>query len=198
LERGVDTLFRSTEAGSGAPLARVAPRILAAMKRTCITGTLLALVLASGGCTQLERPDVLVTNLTPLESTMLEYRMEIALRILNPNDQEIAVRGLDLRLNVNDRTLARGVAGEPFVVPALGEAETTINASTTVLDVWRQIAAMSGAQGQTGVDYELTGKIHLEGGFPGSIPIKSEGRIDLEDFGAPTTVPELTAPIQPD
>lgn len=167
------------------------------MERIRFAGILLAIVLLAGGCTQLERPDVLVTNVSPLESTMLEYRVKIALRILNPNDREIAVRGLDLRLEVNDQTLARGVAGEPFVIPALGEAETTLNASTTMFDVWRQLMVMSRNQGQA-VDYELSGRLHLEGGFPGSIPIQSTGRIDLEGFGSGTTPAFRPPPIQPD
>lgn len=54
---------------------------------------------AFSGCaswyTKGELPEVPVTNITPLDSTPFEQRLQIDLRVRNPNDYELHVTGLD-------------------------------------------------------------------------------------------------------
>lgn len=54
---------------------------------------------AFAGCaswyTKGEIPEVLVTNITPLDSTPFEQRLQIDLCVRNPNDYELHVTRLD-------------------------------------------------------------------------------------------------------
>lgn len=150
------------------------------MSHTARAVVLSSLLILATGCTQLESPDVLVTNISPIESSGLEFRFRFDLRVVNPNDREFNVRGLDVKLDVNGQRLARGVSGEPFVVPAFGEAQTSVDASTTIFDIARPLLTMGG---QTEIAYELRGKMHLEGVFPGTLSFEKAASLDLANPG---------------
>jgi LEA14-like dessication related protein len=137
------------------------------MRRRVLSAISMMLVVpAIVGCQSMERPDVFVVGITPMESTIFEQRLRIDLRFLNPNDSEIAVRGLDFKLDINDARLARGVSGEGFALPALGEARTSVTASTTFLDLLRQLPTLAD---QDRLTYRLRGRLHLEQGWPGTL-----------------------------
>ena len=128
-------------------------------------GSLLVLLIAfiASACAslqQLETPDVVLINIQPLQSTMLEQRFEVTLRLYNPNNKDIEIDGLDFELDLNGRRLARGVGGEPFVLPRLGEATTTVTTSTSLLDMFRQALALSETDT---LSYRLRGRVHLAG-----------------------------------
>jgi LEA14-like dessication related protein len=78
---------------------------------------------------------VLITSLTPLESTLLEQRVRVGLRFQNPNDFELAMSGLQVSVDVNDARLLRAVDGSALTIPRLGEADLTVEASTTMLEL---------------------------------------------------------------
>ncbi len=135
------------------------------------------------GCRSLERPEVFVTDVTPLEATVFEQRLQVDVRIQNPNDEEIAVRGLDFKLDINGARLARGVSNQSFVLPALGEAQTSVIASTTVLDLVRQLAWL---RDEGEFRYRLVGRLHLSEGLPRSISFEQSDTL-ARFGGAPVT-----------
>lgn len=106
----------------------------------------------------LEPVEVFLVGLRPLPSELFEQRFEVDFRVLNPNDQDLLVDGVDFTLEVNGTRLSRGVSGEELVIPRFEEQLLTLTATTTVFDVFRQI--MSAAQSSE-VHYELYGRIHL-------------------------------------
>jgi LEA14-like dessication related protein len=130
---------------------------------------------ALSGCVQYKPVDVFVIALTPTEGSALEQRMKIDLRILNPNDEPLAANGMQIRLDVNGARLARGVSDASFTIPRLGEATTSIVATTTLFDLAKQIVAMSG--GKQSFQYVLDGDIYLTGGSPfaRSVSFHNEG-----------------------
>lgn len=64
---------------------------------------------------------MLVTDIAPLDSSPFEQRLRVSLRIRNPNDYELQVTGVDVRLEFNGKRLARGLSNKEFTVPRLGE-----------------------------------------------------------------------------
>ena len=74
------------------------------------------LLVATVGCASWlmkgEPPEVLVTNVTPLEATAFEQRLQVDLRIRNPNDFDLLVTGIDFTLNLNGKRLARGLGNK--------------------------------------------------------------------------------------
>lgn len=87
-------------------------------------------------------PEIQITNVTPLDSTPFEQRLNIELRVRNPNDYDLQVTGLDFRLDVNNKRLARGLGNKAFTVPRLGDATVAIETSTSMLDLMRQLLVL--------------------------------------------------------
>ncbi|CAG0991804.1 hypothetical protein MYXO_02444 [Myxococcaceae bacterium] len=111
----------------------------------------------------LERPEVSLVSLTPEPSSGLEQRFRVELRISNPNTRALEVTGLRFELELNDRRLARGQSGEGVRVPRLGDATLGVDATTTLLDVLRQV---SGIPGTKEIRYRISGRVFLAGFFP--------------------------------
>lgn len=149
------------------------------MRRLTLLSGLLALFLLAGCATWLmkgEPPEVLVTNVTPLEASAFEQRLQVDLRIRNPNDFDLAVTGIDFRLDLNGNRLVRGLGNKELVVPRLSDAVTSVETSTSTLQVVRQLLSFSGDQSLT---YHVTGVLHTK---DGRLPFDTSGL--LLDKGA--------------
>ncbi|MCC6141625.1 MAG: LEA type 2 family protein [Nitrospira sp.] len=118
-----------------------------------------------------ERPDVLVANITPLESTPFEQRLKIDLRVRNPNDYELHVTGMDVRLDLNGKRLARGLGNQAFTVPRLSDSVVTIETTTSTLDVVRQVLGLRKVQA---LNYEISGVLHMKNG---RLPFENSGTL---------------------
>ncbi len=151
---------------------------------------LLPILLISGlaaGCaswfTKEEPPEVLVTNITPLESTPFEQRLQVDLRIRNPNDFDLVVTGIDFKLNVNGKRLARGLGSKQLTIPRLGDTVTSVETSTSTFDVIKQVFSLSQKQD---LAYQVSGVLHVKNG---RMPFDNSGLL-LENghlFGSPST-----------
>lgn len=142
------------------------------MRRLTLLSGLLAVFLLAGCATWLmkgEPPEVLVTNVTPLEATAFEQRLQVDLRIRNPNDFDLAVTGIDFRLDLNGNRLARGLSNKELVVPRLSDAVTSVETSTSTLQVVRQLLSFSGDPSLT---YHVTGVLHTK---DGRLPFDNSG-----------------------
>lgn len=116
-----------------------------------------------------EPPEVLVTNVTPLEASAFEQRLQVDLRIRNPNDFDLAVTGIDCRLDLNGNRLARGLGNKELVVPRLSDAVTSIETSTSTLQVVRQFLSFSNDQP---LSYHVTGVLYT---MEGRLPFENSG-----------------------
>ncbi|MDH3643831.1 MAG: LEA type 2 family protein [Gammaproteobacteria bacterium] len=122
------------------------------------TGLVLTFVVifVLGGCAAQQDVDVLISRISPAQSTMLEQRARIDVRIRNFSERPISASGMTLELDVNGRRFARGVSNAKFSVPGLGEATTSVVVGISVFDVVRQLL---GLEGRETFDYVLRGKV---------------------------------------
>lgn len=131
------------------------------------------LLVATAGCASWfmkgEPPEVLVTNMTPLEATAFEQRLQVDLRIRNPNDFDLLVTGIDFTLTLNGKRLARGLSNKDITVPRLSDAVVTVQTSTSTFDVVRQLLSFSQKQD---LSYNVTGLLHLK---DGRLPFNNSG-----------------------
>ena len=136
---------------------------------------LIVLALLLPGCASWfikgEPPEVLVTNVTPLDATMFEQRLRVDLRVRNPNDYDYHLTGIDFTLNLNGKRLARGLASKEMTIPRLGDAVMTIDTSTSTLDIMRQLLQFSQKQELT---YDIKGVLH---GTEGRLPFTNAGTL---------------------
>jgi LEA14-like dessication related protein len=146
---------------------------------------LLACALLAGCATQ-SPPELMLVGVAPAESTYNEPRIRLDFRVLNPGRKPIVVKGVDLKLEVNDVDLARGVDGHGFELPAFGEARGSVEVTASILKLLRLLLTLPDAEAFT---YELSGRLHLDG-FPGTVPISRSGSFSREDLQALSRRPE--------
>lgn len=142
--------------------------------RYLLAGIAVAVLGACTGLRSLEPPEVVLIGIQPLESTLLEQRFRVDLRIYNPNNRDIDIDGVDFELDVNDQRLARGAGAESLLLPRLGEARTSVVVSTSFVGVARQLLAMQQTQS---LSYRLEGRLHLASALGATLPFEKSGEI---------------------
>ncbi len=154
--------------------------------RLAMTTLSVSLLLASGCAGWLshgEPPEVSVINLAPLDGTAFEQRLQVDLRIRNPNDYDLDVRGIDFRMDLNGKPFARGLGNRELTVPRLGEAVVSIETSTSMLDIVRQVLAL---RRSSELAYALSGVLYLK-----------RGRLPFEHAGIVLEKGELSGILTP-
>jgi LEA14-like dessication related protein len=106
-----------------------------------------------------ESPEVLLVNIKPLDTTIFEQRLQVDLRIRNPNDFDLEVTGLDFTLHLNDQRLARGLTNKAATIPRLGDSVVSVETTTSTFDVIRQLLNIREHQEVT---YQVDGVLHLQ------------------------------------
>lgn len=93
-----------------------------------------------------ELPDILVANVTALKSSAFEQRLRVDLRIRNPNDFDLYVTGIDFKLDLNGKRLARGLGNKEVTAPRRGDAVLAVQISASTFDPVRQVLRASQKQ----------------------------------------------------
>ncbi len=141
-------------------------------------------VLALAGCaalpTNLETPEVSFVALRAVEASFFEQRLEVRMKVHNPNSIELPVNGLDVDIELAEEPFAHGVSAREFVVPAEGEAEfdmlVTANAATALLKI-------AGADRKTDtIGYKVKGKLSTKIGLLRTIPFEETGTLPISDL----------------
>ena len=87
----------------------------------------------------LETPRLSLVGIQLQDASFFEQRLRVRLRVQNPNDLVLPVRGIDVQFELDGEDFAQGVSERSFDVPALGEAEfdmlVTANAATALLRI---------------------------------------------------------------
>jgi len=145
--------------------------------------TLLAgLTLAAGGCSLLapsfEHPTLSVVGVEVEQASLAEQRFRVRIRVHNPNDRALPVRGLSFRIELGGEEFGSGASANAFSVPPFGEAEfdtvVTTNLATTLFKIVPRLR--DSAQP---LDYRLVGKVETDLMFLGSIPFDQRGSLPI-------------------
>ena len=142
-------------------------------------------LLALSGCAgiprDLETPDISFVGIRALEASLFEQKLEVRLRVQNPNTIELPVNGLDVEVELAGEPFATGVSAREFVVPPHGEAEfdmiVTANAASALLKI-----AGGDRKSREAIDYRLRGKLSTRVGMLRSIPFEESGTLPLGDL----------------
>ena len=130
-----------------------------------------------------ESPRVSLVSIQPIEMSLLEQRYGLQLRILNPNDNEIPVKGLSYSIEINGHEFAYGVSRQPVTIPPFSEALLDVEVISSLLNVMQQFQAMSN-ENSNSLHYRLRGKISLA---------KSLAKLPFNVEGELTWLPESTS-----
>jgi LEA14-like dessication related protein len=147
------------------------------------TAAAAALVLASplAGCAilgDLAAPRVTVVGVDRLAGEGFELRLNVKLRVQNPNPREIDYDGLAIDLDVNGRPLATGVSPAKGTIGRFGETVLTVPVTVNAVAAVRQMLGLADGVGRGELPYAIRGRL---GGNPisGGMRFSSEGVLRL-------------------
>lgn len=130
---------------------------------------------------RLEAPKLAVASVDIVKGDLFEQRLRARMRVQNPNDRELRVRGITYTIELGGEELGRGLSGSSFVVPARGEAEfdmlVTANLAGTLLKLLERARQGGGVPNE--ITYELRGEVKLDSGFLRTVPFKEKGQLSL-------------------
>jgi LEA14-like dessication related protein len=109
---------------------------------------------------------------------VFSQRLLVHMRVSNPNDRELPIKGLTYRIEVNGAELAQGLTDTPFVVPAMGEAEFDVQVTANLATALSQFLSRRGSSDT--LDYRLTGSVALSSGLLRHIPFDERGSVKLK------------------
>lgn len=142
---------------------------------------LLLAALALGACAwlnPLQAPTVDVTGLYPLPPVAGEQRVRVNLRLQNPNDRELKLKGLQFALALRGNDVLSGVSNQHTVLPALGEARMQVDVSLSLLGglgLFRELLASPVEP----LDYALKGRLYLDEPLMPDVRINRKGALDM-------------------
>jgi LEA14-like dessication related protein len=146
----------------------------------CAAGLLGAALLAACALApKLEAPKLSIVDAQILSSDLWSQRLKVRLRVQNPNDRALPVKGLEYTIEVEGQQFASGESAASFVVPAMGEAEFDTTVTTNLAGALMKLLAR-GANAGHDVSYRLSGKVSLSEGFLRSIPFDERGTFRLQ------------------
>ncbi|MBT3013429.1 MAG: LEA type 2 family protein [Candidatus Thiodiazotropha sp. (ex Lucina pensylvanica)] len=154
-------------------------------KLTTCTALLLLLQILSGCAslqTQEERIRVTIADLKPLESTLMEQRYLVKIRLQNRSKEELNIDGMSFDLDLNGKRFASGVSNQVATVQGFSESILEVKLSSTVFGLIKQFGALQDRQNRT-FDYQISGSLSTPDSML-SLPFNEQGEINL----LPTTV----------
>lgn len=131
----------------------------------------------------LEPPKVRVDSLQMLESRGISQRFLVGLRVINPNDRALPVKGLSYTLALNGYDLLEGVSGKVPVLEPFSETLVQVEAATDLVAALRLLNNLAQPDGGQNITYALTAKVNVQG-WPGRLTVKETGEVPL--FGTST------------
>jgi LEA14-like dessication related protein len=140
----------------------------------------LSLLLCLGACASLPNRDPLVVDVAGIESLPgegMEIRLQVALRIQNPNDVPVDYSGTALDLDLNGRRAASGVSDAAGSVPRYGETVIYVPVTISAFNMVNQLFGFMNAESTDQINYRVSGK--LEGGLFNTRRFSDDGTFAL-------------------
>jgi LEA14-like dessication related protein len=128
---------------------------------------------------KLEAPSLELVGVQMLSTDMFAQRFKVRVKVINPNDLELPVKGLEYTILMMGDSFAEGMANESFLLPAMGEAEFDMLVTTNFVSSFGRLLSRVQGGKLENIDYEITGKIMVEKGMVRKIPINHRGTVDF-------------------
>lgn len=142
--------------------------------------SLLLVAVALSGCTlfvpKFQTPNLTIVGVEVRRANLLEQQLRVRVRVENPNDRSLPVKGLSYSLYLEGQEFATGVSDASFVVPALGSVEFNMDVSANAAGALFTILRSPPGQG---IEYHLQGRVELSQGWVRSIPFQQSGTFTL-------------------
>jgi LEA14-like dessication related protein len=143
---------------------------------------ILTIGLLMAGCAglgkPLEPPRVSLADIRVEEFTGFETVFQIKLRVINTNDVDLNVKGIEAELEINGQSFAAGVSNTPVKIPSFATELVTVAVYSSVIKMFRSVY---GLQESEELKYRLNGKVRVAGDslLATTLPFESEGVVTL-------------------
>ncbi|MCM2312136.1 MAG: LEA type 2 family protein [Steroidobacteraceae bacterium] len=127
----------------------------------------------------LQAPKLELLGVQMLSTDMFAQRFKVRVKVINPNELELPVRGLEYTILMMGDSFAEGMSTESFVLPALGEAEFDMLVTTNFVSSFGRLLSRVQGGKLENIDYEITGKIMVEKGMVRKVPFNHRGTVDF-------------------
>jgi len=142
--------------------------------------TLVALALPAllVACTyaHLQQPQLAVVDVEFVKGDLFRQELRVRMRVTNPNDIELPVRGVTYQVELAGQAFAHGESSGGFLIPANGETEFDVNVSANAAGA---LVHLLGSDDPENPEYRVVGKVRLSAGMLRSIPFDHSGTLRL-------------------
>ena len=114
------------------------------------------------GCATLGGHDplqVTVAGIDPLQGEGMELRLNVKLRVQNPNDTPVPYNGVSLTMDVQGKTFASGVSDASGTVPRYGETVIELPVTVSAARIIHHAFGMLTGDASDKIEYEMKGKL---------------------------------------
>ena len=148
-----------------------------------IIGSLIAFLLLSGCAgvaNNLEPPRISLAKIQVQEFSGFETVFQIELRVLNTNDVDLIVKGIEAEIEINGKPFAAGVSNAEVKIPSFGTQVVPVTVYSSVIDIVKGVHGLHKAEKLV---YRLIGKLRVTADnlLPATLPFESEGQVKLLD-----------------
>lgn len=143
-----------------------------------------SVLLITQGCAgvmpAIKSPRVTISDLRVQQVNPLETTFQVQLRIINPNDFPLTIKGLECDLELNDQHFGSGVSGKGATIPAFGTDVVSVSVYSSMIDLIRGFLKVPEREQ---LSYRIKGSVTVAaGGSPAtSVPFETHGELDLTD-----------------
>ena len=138
---------------------------------------LLLVVGCAGANRSIRPPRVSIADLRVAEIKPLETVFEVSMRVINPNDTALNVKGIEYDLDLNGRNFGYGVSGQAVDIPPFGTGLVSVFVYSSVVDMARGLLTLPERRAMS---YRIKGSVRVapEGASAVSIPFEDKGTVD--------------------
>ncbi len=132
------------------------------------------------GCAALpkfESPKLSVITLKVQGGDFFSQRLQVRMRVFNPNARELPISAIAYRIEINDTEIGNGSTAAPFTVPAMGEVEFDMLITANLAGALGKLLSRRSSSEE--LAYRLVGDVSLSSGFLRRIPFDERGSIKL-------------------
>lgn len=148
------------------------------LKRVALWFLISLLTACAGLENKPEQFKVNISNLQILDSTLMEQRYLVTLRIMNRSREAYEIEGMSFDIELNGKDFASGVSNQKMNLEPLSENQITVEVTSTIFGLIRQINNLQQGQPKA-FSYELSGSLYTNQSFMG-ISFNESGEIDLK------------------
>ena len=143
---------------------------------------ILSISLFLAGCAGLgkpiEPPRISLADIRVEKFTGFETVFRIQLRVINTNDTDLNVKGLEAQLEINGQPFAAGVSNSPAKIPSFGTELVTVTVYSSVISMFKSVYGLHESEE---LKYRLNGKLRVAGDstFATTLPFESAGELTM-------------------